>query len=112
MILLIQDDTQAQCKQNFYLYKALNGGTIDVCDNISDVSRKSECKNLVIGIQSIETQDVSVCEALEWKDKNMCMYATIQSIALSQWDESICEDIDDENFKNICIDSVQIPSIE
>ena len=77
MILLIQDDTQAQCKQNFYLYKALNGGTIDVCDNISDVSRKSECKNLVIGIQSIETQDVSVCEALEWKDKNMCMYATI-----------------------------------
>ncbi|MBT4936554.1 hypothetical protein HON22_01420 [Candidatus Peregrinibacteria bacterium] len=126
--ILSDSYAQTTCKDNAISTKALQDKNVAACDSISEDYRKQQCKTDVLRMQARENLDESYCNKiadLYQKEEaasdagitspyasmgesyvKQCTYDIYSQKAQSEGDEKLCEKIEDESMKQMCVSMV------
>lgn len=103
------------CLNQYISEKAINTSDYTVCNELSDSSTASLCKEVTILSISWKNNDINLCNEL-WEKKSYCVSQILTKSALEKLDPKICESIEDEknlswtllnwNYEKICKNNV------
>lgn len=103
----VLEENRENCRDTQILESAKNQGDINLCEWMED---KESCEFEVLLMKWLEEGDASVCEKVAEGFKTQCNNEIVNSVAIKELDEKICENIipyDDTEFeKQFCRDEV------